>query len=630
MRDRSTGRRRFRRATIAVLSLSLVAAACGDDDDDAVSEDTEAPAGTEAADDTTADTEATEDTAATADTEATEDTTADTEATEDTGEAPDGEDEPVLTEPPELTADPVEGGSIVVAGEAEAANPWTPANVNCDSFCQMRVRTFFDPLVVLNDDLEVEPFLAESIEANEDSTEFTIKVREGINFTDGTPLNADAVMDNINRSFTSLLIGAAVKDVAKNEDGSVKFEKIDDYTFKMFTGFNGDPNQPLPWPLFPYYLGGQGGLIASPQWLADVDAGGDPTAAVGTGPFILESYAPGDRLIVTKNPDYWLTDENGMQLPYLDQIEFRVIPDSQVRGEALRSGDVDLISTSDSLVVGQLADEGEFTYVNQDQYSETNYIMLNLSKPYLADQSVRCALSQAINKDELVEIVTSGYGNRSDQMFTPGQEGYLPGGNSTPPYDPDAARAAIEAYEAANGDLKIQYSTTPTASNLTTAQYLQQAWGDVGVDVEVAQIEQSELINNALFGAEFFDAFGWRNHAGIFVDQQYFWWHSSASAPPGELALNFGRLEDPEIDRLLEEARSESDPAVREGIAEEINERFATQCFTIPTSATQWGVFYDPAIQGVGRSPLPGGDGYMRDGAGFPGQVWLTGVFVTE
>ncbi len=604
-------------AAAALVTFSLVAAACGDKKDE----------------DTVAGGDTTTTQAATDDTE-TDDTATDGEGT--TAPEPTA---PVVTEPPASEFAPVFGGRLVVAGEAETANPWLPGVMQCDSFCQMRARTFYDPLVVVDDELNVSGFLAESVEPNEDATEFTITLRQGITFHDGSEFNADVAMDNINRSFTSLLIGAAVKDVARTPEGGILMEKIDDYTFKMFTGFNGNPDEPLSWPLFPYYLGGQGGLMASSEWMAAVDAGtADPTDAVGTGPFLLDSYAPGDRLVVKRNPNYWQTDENGDTLPYLDEIEFRVIPDSQVRGQALASGDIDLMSTSDALVVNDPQfDNDAYGIVRQDQFSETNYILFNLTKPYLADQSVRCALWQAIDRVDLINVVASGFAEPSTQMFTVGQEGFLPEGqNGGLGFDVAAATAAIEAYEAANGPLTVNYSTTPTATSLTTAQYLADAWGTIGVDVTIDQIEQSKLINNALFGDPAFDAFGWRNHAGIFVDQQYFWWHSSAALPsateeggPG-LALNFGRLRDPEIDRLLEESRSEADPEVRRVNAEDINRRFAEQCFTIPTSATQWGVIHDAAVQNIGRSPLATGDGFMRDGAGFPGQVWLTAVFVAQ
>lgn len=556
-----------------------------------------------------------------------------TEAPEETGgggtEAP--TDTGVVTTAPQQTQapemEPVYGGSIVVGGEAEVANPWTPAAMQCDSFCQMRARTFYDPLVTIDEDLNWRPFLLESVEANADSTVFTLKVREGISFHDGTPLDADAVIDNLQRSAGGILIRAAVKDLARDAEGKLVIEKLDDMTFTIQTGKDGDPNNPISWPLFPYYLGGQLGLIASPTWLAAVDAGtADAAAPVGTGPFVFGSYAPGDSLVVNRNENYWLKDANGQQLPYLDSITFKVIPDSPTRLAALQGGDLDLMATSDASVLADIAGNEDFPTLLQNQYGETNYILLHLTKPYLADQSVRCAMLQAIDKVDLIDVIAKGNADPANGPFSPGQEGFLED-NGSLPYDPDAAAAAIEAYEAANGPLTINYSTTTASTSLLTAQYLQSAWGAVGIDVTIDQIEQSKLINNALFGDAAFDAFGWRNHAGIFVDQQYFWWHGSAASPDGELALNFGRLNDPVINDLLDQSRQESDPEVRRGYAEDINRRFAEQCFIIPTSYTKWGIVHNTSVQGIGRTPQADGDGFLRDGAGFPGQVWLTGVF---
>lgn len=593
-----TGRRKT--ATTAVASLaafSLILAACGGDDDGAVSPDTDATEETTAAEE--------------------ESTTAEETTV------------PVVTEAPAPEIEPTYGGTIAVGIEADTANPWVPAAMQCAVGCQVVARTFYDPLVVVNNDLEVEPFLLESVEANEDSTVYTLTVREGISFHDGTPLNADAVIDNLNRGGQGFLLAPALKDLARNEDGTFVIEKLDDYTFTIATGFNGDPANPIPWPLFPYALGTQWGLMASPAWLAEVDAGtAEPTAPVGTGPFKLESYAAGDRTVVVRNDDYWLTDDLGNQLPYLDGIEFRVIQDSQVREEALRSGDLDLMHTSDSTVIGPLAEEEIFGYVNQNQYSETNYLLMNLTQPYLQSKEVRCALLQAIDPEDWIQAVNDGYGTISNGPFTPGQEGFLED-NGRLPYDPEAATAAIAAWEAENGPLTMNISTTPTATNLRGAQYLFDIWNSVGVDVTIDQIEQSTLITNALLGAPEFDVFGWRNHAGLFVDNQYFWWHGSSALPPGQLALNFGRLNDPVINELLEKSRSESDPEVRRGYAEDINRRFASECLIIPTTQTEWGVFYDPAIQNIGRMPTPSGE-FARDGAGFPGQVWFNSVFLAE
>ncbi|MFM8945346.1 MAG: ABC transporter substrate-binding protein, partial [Actinomycetota bacterium] len=501
--------------------------------------------------------------------------------------------------------------------------------------------SFYDPLVVVDENLNWQPYLAEKIEPNADNTVFTVTIRQGIKFHDGTDLDAAAVMDNLNRGAKGLLISAALVDLARDPacfaaaaGGSVigcdlVMEQIDDFTFTIATGKSGDLSNPLPWPGFPYYFGGQWGLIASPTWLAEVDADGTKAPnAVGTGPFVLDSYAPGDKLIVKKNPNYWIKDAQGNALPYLDEIEYRVIPDSQVRAAALESGDLDLMATSDAGVLLDLRDNPDFPTLLQNQYGETNYILLHLTKPFLADQSVRCALLQALDKQDIIDVIDGGNGVAANGPFSPGQEGFLED-NGSLPFDPEAAATAIEAYEAANGPLTINYSTTTASRSLQVAQYLQDVWGQVGVDVTITQIEQSKLINNALFGDPAFDAFGWRNHAGLFADQQYFWWHSSAALPDGALALNFGRLNDPQIDQYLEEARSGATNEDRQAAAENLNRRFAEGCFIIPTSYTQWGIVHNTSVQGIGQTPTPDGNGSARDGAGFPGQVWLTAVFKT-
>ena len=376
--------------------------------------------------------------------------------------------------------------------------------------------------------------------------------------------------------------------------------------------------------------------MASPTWLAAVD--GDESLAtqpVGTGPFIVQEYLPGDRMTVTKNPDYWRQDEAGNQLPYLDEIEFRVIVDSQVRQQALESGDVDMIATADPTVVGPLSENTDFVTLLQNVLTETAYVMLHLTKPQLQSREVRCALIQAVDQEDLINTVYAGYPQPSHGPFTPGQDGYLED-TGLPQYDPEAARAAIETWEAENGPLAINYSTTPTGTNKAAADYLQQKWGEVGVDVTQNVIEQSVLITNALLGSPEFEAFGWRNHAGIFVDTQNFWWNGFASdafgaeTADGAVSLNFGRLNDPVINDLLDQVRSETDPAVRKEIAQEINRQFARECWILPTYQTEWGIHMDPKVQNVGYTPLVDGDGFMLDGAGFPGQVWMTSVWVEE
>lgn len=586
-----------RRFAAAAVSLSLVLAACGGSDD---------------ASDTADDTDTTE-----------QEAPETTEATE--AEAP------VVTEPPVPEAEPQYGGAIVVGLEAETGSPWLPSTMVCAVSCQNVSRTFYDPLMVLDNDLELQPYLLESLEANDDHTVFTMKVREGIEFHDGTELNADVVMDNLNRTGSGFLISRAVTDLARNEDGTFVMEKLDDYTFTIATGKDGDVNNPVTWPLFPYTLTTQLGLMASSQWMADVDAGtADATQPVGTGPYTLVEFVPGDRTVVERNPNYWQSDENGNQLPYLDQITFRPIEDTQVREEALKSGDLDLMHLSDGSIIERLSSDESLNEFQQNQYSETNYALLNFNADVMQSKEVRCALLQAVDPEDLIDVVAFGAGTVANGPFTPGQEGYLDD-NGRLPYDPEAARAAVEAWEAENGPLVINITSTPTPANKRSADFLLSAWNDVGIEVNINEIEQSALIGTALQGRpEDFELFFWRNHAGLFVDQQYYWWHGNTATEAGSLSLNFGRLDDPVINELLDLSRSELDPEVRRGYAEDINRRFASECLILPTTQTQWSVFTYPTVQNFGRSPIPDSDGFARDGAGFPGQVFYHALYVAD
>ena len=563
-----------------------------------------------------------------------------TTATSD-GTEPPGTTAPATTQPPETTQpaiDPVMGGTLVVSGEAEVANPWTPAAMQCDSYCQQRARTFYDPLAAYGDDLKVHPFLAESIEPNADYTEWTVKLRKGISFTDGTPLDADAAIYNLQTSGTGVLIAGALTDVAKvpsQADPAVmelKIEKVDDLTFTIFTGKGGDPSKPVSWRDFDAYLTGQLGLMASPTWLEAVKT--DPAKAaqpVGTGPFIVQSYAPRDKLVVIRNPDYWMTDANGNQLPFLDSIEFRVIEDGVTAGEALRSGEIDIFATSNANVIRDFQDSGDFDISLQDKLTETNFINIDQSKQNaLADPRVRCALSMAIDRQELIDATGGGILQPANGIFSPGQQGYLKDNGLNIEQDLDGARALIDEYEAETGkQVTFQLGQTPTRTNDEVAELLLGWWNEIGVDAQALAVPQDQYITLALFGDPQYQAFLWRQHAGVGVDQQYTWWHSAGSHPDGELSLNFGRINDPVIDKALDTARSATDLATADAAAEAVNREFAKECIYIPLSWTLWGIISEPSVQGLGTFVMPDG-ATARDGAGFSGSYWVNTMFVDE
>ncbi len=520
------------------------------------------------------------------------------------------------------------GGTLIAAGEAEVANAWVPATMQCDSYCIQRARSFYDPIAAFGDDHVVHPFLAESITPNEQFTVWTIKIRDGIVFHDGTPVDADAVMFNLQATGSGPLLSAAIKDVARSADGSLVIERVDDLTFTIATGFNGDPNQPVSWPGLDAYLTGQWGLIASPTWLEAVDAGtADPGIPVGSGPFIVESYEPREALELTRNPDYWQTAPNGDQLPYLDGIEYRVIEDSEIAAEALAGGTIDIFATSEGRVIERFRNDARFAMVERADAGDTNYLMIDLDKDSpLADVRVRCAMSKALDRQEMIDTVAGGILTPANGVFSPGQQGHLDDNGFDISQDIDGAKQLIEEYEQEFGAAAITYGKSVTQVNDQIAQLLKGYWEAIGLEVEIVTLPQDQIITNALLGSPEFEIYGWRQHGGFDIDAQYYTWHSSAAAPDGDPSLNFSRIRDEVVDTGLETARTSLDPEVRRNAAETINRRFAEQCYQIPWSWTIWGVPRDPFVN-TGGTVLP--DGTTVSGSMNPaGFYWTHSIWL--
>jgi peptide/nickel transport system substrate-binding protein len=395
-----------------------------------------------------------------------------------------------------------------------------------------------------------------------------------------------------------------------------------------------------PWAAFPTYLNGQLGYIPSPAWTAAVTAGtADATEPVGTGPFQFESYESGDngRLTATRFADYWRGDgPNSVTnegLPYLDAIEVRFIPDSQARSQALLSGDIDLVQTNNGVEIDDLESEDGIavTTLTSPFETETSYLLINNQaevggqpNPF-ADVRVRRALAHATSNEVLDEARAAGRWEPANGPFPPGVIGHLED-TGYPEFDVAAAQALLEEVEAETGQpVRIAYKTTNDPFNLTTAELLKETWEEAGFEVTIDQIPQGEFINEALAGN--FQVFGWRNHSGVDPDQQFVWWSSTTSTG---IALNFGRIIDDEVDRLLGEIRSNTDEAARTAAAEDLNRYFAENVFNVWNNWVFWGLAHDDNVFNVQGTTIPDAPEGVRGinmganlaGAVFPGEIF--------
>ncbi len=532
---------------------------------------------------------------------------------DDTSDNANPDEGPGDSEPDESDAgDPVAGGKLVYGLEADTSTPWTPANSVCAISCHMIMRSVFDTMGLFSEDGSVKPNLLESFEPNDDFTEWTLTPKSGIKFHDGTDLDAAAIKANFDAHLASFLTAKAllnVDTVELNADSTAAVVKMKS-----------------PWNRFPTFLTGQVGYIASPTWLAAVAEDATLSAApVGTGPFVFKSYEVGGSFIATKNADYWRADEG---LPYLDEIEYRVLADGQARKNALLSGDIDIMHTSAGLVISDLRDDDSIELTENSAFGETNYTLMNLGNPDspISDIRIRKALAMAIDNEVLIERRGAGIGEVANGPFSPDQKGYLDE-TPYPTYDPEGAKALVDEYKADKGvdTVNIAYTTTTDPANLETGELVKQFWDQVGLNVELAQIEQGSFIVTALSGD--FEMFGWRNHGGVDPDGQRYWWHSEAADDIGALALNFGRIKDDVIDENLDKLRQTSDEDEIVEAAQAINTQFGEQVYNLWSSWTVWGIAKDPKVNGLDSFVLPDGSpeiyGNGIGGSHQVSQLWI-------
>ncbi|NNF68472.1 MAG: ABC transporter substrate-binding protein, partial [Acidimicrobiia bacterium] len=346
---------------------------------------------------------------------------------------------PTSTRPP-LDTEPVYGGTLRYGIEADSLTPWTPQGTAAAVSGHMVMRSVYDTLALPTRDLEVEGNLLAEISPNDDWTVWTLTVRPGIVFHDRTELTGAVVADNLQRHRRSFVTGPFLTNVADISH--------DDMTVTI--------TMRQPWVTFPSVLTTQVGYVASSTWLAAVDD--DPTLAlapVGTGPFEFDSYEPGGVFRATRNNAYWREG-----LPYLDAVEFTPLRNIRDRSQALLDQEVDIIHTSNGDEIARFRERlGEFSMVEAAEFGETTYIMLNAGNPTspVSDRQVRRAMAMALDYELIKQGRNGGILDVANGPFSPGTVGHLED-TGYPTYDPDGARALVEAWEAVNGPLSITFT----------------------------------------------------------------------------------------------------------------------------------------------------------------------------
>jgi len=504
-----------------------------------------------------------------------------------------------------VPAAPSRGGSLTFALEAETdtTNGYClPASQLAASGIQV-VSAVYDTLVTINTKGEYVPYLAKSVEPNEDFTEWTITLREGVQFHDGTALDADVVKLNLdtyrgkNPAISAPLSTYIFQDVA---DVTVR----DPLTVVVTTK--------RPWPAFPafLFLSGRFGMSARAQL---ADQASCATNLIGTGPFRFVRWIPGESLTVERNPEYWRKG-----LPYLDGITFVPLPEAQQRVSGLLGGEFDMIQTSGALQILELEkreESGEVNLVVSDRGAEVAYGMLNVSKPPFDDIIARKASAYAGDAAELNDIRNKGLFTLASGPFAPGSPAYVKD-TDLPAHNLKKARTLAAQYETKHGEpIRFEYLTVPDPEALALGELVKEQQERAGIEVTVQVVAEATLINRAIGGQ--FQQLGFRNHPGDDPDTQYVWWHSGS-------LVNFGRINDPVIDDLLDRGRVETDPDKRVAIYRKLNLRFAKQLYNLWVWYTLWANAAALDVHGVAGPALP--DGHGKPSSLFAGVIPVVGL----
>lgn len=458
----------------------------------------------------------------------------------------------------------------------------------------------YDALILQDEQQSLQPGLAESWRAVDDTT-WEFKLRQGVKFHDGTPFTADDVLFTFER--------------APNVEGSPSsfglytkgktLEKIDDHTIHIKTE--------KPWPLMPQDVSNL--LIISRKHGAqaktvDYNSG---KASVGTGRYKFAEYVPGDRIVMTRNEDWWGNK------PEWEKVIFKPIKSGPSRVAALLAGDVDLIDQTPTVDIERLKTEPDLT-LSQGISNRVIYLHLDHDRddsPFvkakdggpiknpLKDLRVRQAISKAINRDAIVDRVMEGIAVKAGQLLP---ESFFGVSKNLQPvdYDPEGAKQLLADAGYADGfQLTLHGPNDRYINDAKIAEAIGQMLSRIGIKMEVVTMPRSVYFQRASRGGpdgtpEFsFILVGWGSGTG------------EASSPLRSLlhtwdkergfgASNRGRYSNPEVDALVEEALATVDDSKRADLLARATELAIDDIGIIPlhyqvnTWASKKGIKYIP------------------------------------
>ena len=382
---------------------------------------------------------------------------------------------------------------------------------------------------------QVEPSLAESWERSDDGLTWTFNLRRDVTWHDGQPFTAHDVDFTFNRIIYNDDIPASSRssfnfrfldeESGMWQEAPMTVRALDDYTVQCV----------LPVP-FATFLRSMGTAIYPKHILErHVDDGTftttwdintDPSDIIGTGPFFIESYVPGESVVMGRNPSYWLKDDAGNSLPYLDRIVHDIVPDLEAELAKFLAGESDThgVLGEELSELEPLQEEGNFTIYRRGPAFGTNFIGFNMNpgmnpdtgEPYLAPEKLRWftntqfrqAVAHSIDKDTIINDIQHGQGYPQWSSISPAAGDFHNSKVRRYEYDLDKAKEILDGlgWVDTDGDgiredgegNEIEFSLVTNTGNTVrgnVAALVHQGMLDIGLNVDLTLIEFRTLVS---------------------------------------------------------------------------------------------------------------------------------------
>jgi len=471
-----------------------------------------------------------------------------------------GGGETVQPTPPAVSG-PVDGDALVMASIGEPSN-LIPALVSDSASTDITDRVY-NGLMKIDENINIVPDLAESLEISDDGLIFTFHLRKNVRWHDGRPFTSrDALF-----TYQLMIDPKTPTAYAESFKQVKKVEAPDDYTFIVHY------DQPLARAMVSWCFD-----MMPAHLLEGKELEGHPLARhpIGTGPYKFEKWESGQRITLAANDDYF------RGRPHLDRLVMKIIPDLNAQIMELMGGHIDTMLLTPDQYEEKQADRDFMKHYTMFRYPAFSYTYLgfNLEDPRFKDQRVRQALAYAIDKQEIIDGVLLGLGTPANGPFKP--EMWANNHNVKPyPYDPAKAKALLAeaGWSDTNGDglldkdgQPFQFTVMTNQGNKTREQtclIIQARLAEIGVKMNIRIVEWAAFLKEYL-DKHNFEAVLMAWTVPIEPDL-YDVWHSSKTNL-GE--LNFISYKNEEVDKLIDESRFTLDQPTRKKAYDRIQEIF--------------------------------------------------------